>query len=75
MFATLKTFGMEKGDKIRFVSGCLRTWYFAKRWFPKDGVRTVVLMQHSHALFGIAKDYRRVFFFYSKFLSVFCLLI
>ena len=26
-FATLfKTFGMKKDDKIRFVSGCLRTW-------------------------------------------------
>ena len=28
-------------DKIRFVSGCLRTWSFAKRWFPKDGVSRV----------------------------------
>ena len=28
-------------NKIRFVSACLRTWQFAKRWFPKDGVRRV----------------------------------
>ena len=47
IFAALfKTFGMKKDDKIRFVSGCLRTWYFAKRWFPKDGVRRVVFERY-----------------------------
>ena len=39
--AHFKTFGTLKDDKIRFVSGCFRTWKFAKRWFPKDGVRRV----------------------------------
>ena len=41
-------------DKIRFVSGCLRTWYVAKRWFPKDGVRRVVsnsIMVDNYATF------------------------
>ena len=47
IFAALfKTFGMKSGDKIRFVSWCFRTQLFAKRWFPKDGVRRVVSMRH-----------------------------
>ena len=39
--ALFTTFGMEKDDNIRFVCGCFRTRRYAKRWFPKDGVRRV----------------------------------
>ena len=34
---------MQKDDNIIFVCGCFRTRWYAKRWFPKDGVRRVGL--------------------------------
>ena len=40
--ALFTTFGMQKDDNIRFISWCFRTRLFAKRWFPKDGVRRVI---------------------------------
>ena len=41
--AFFTTFGMQKDDKLIFVCGCIRTRCYAKRWFPKDGVKRVVL--------------------------------
>ena len=33
---------MQMDDKFIFVSGCFRTRGYAKKLFPKDGVRRVV---------------------------------
>ena len=39
--ALFTTFGMQKDDKITFSWRCFRTRRYAKRQFPKDGVRRV----------------------------------
>ena len=44
--ALFTTFEKQKDDNIIFVCGCFRTRYYAKRWFPKTGVRRV-----GHAIF------------------------
>ena len=42
--ALFKTFGMPKDDKIKFCLRFFRTRSYAKRQFPKDGVRRVELL-------------------------------
>ena len=39
--APFTTFGMQKANKVTFVWKYFRTWRYAKRQFPQDGVRRV----------------------------------
>ena len=53
--ALFTTFGMQKDDNIIFVCGCFRTRWYAKRWFPKDGVRRVEIWAKNIQLSWISR--------------------
>ena len=83
--ALFTTFGMQKDDNIIFVCGCFRTRRYAKRWFPKDGVRRVTsnhlkirmstniwIFEYSHSIRIFEYDFRiQIFAFFSFSPSVF----